>query len=205
MCYNSFHKVIKSNEKNFQKNVNTRRKKRMKKLNNVGWKRNDNFSMEGFRRKQKLSKYLCLGSFMLALIWGTVVVILMQAEYSQENVGVTIAIIVIIIMLRFIAFFLDRWKLLYEMRIADKERTRKWETIVKCLINKEFSKLKLIDKSLQQRIFQQSIISGKKGGVFLSISLKSYYIVIKQKGYIEIRINIFDDEELLSYFDIEID
>ncbi len=177
----------------------------MKELSNVLWKRNDNFSMEGFRRKQKLSKYLCLGSFILALIWGTVVVLLMQAEYIQKNVGLTIATIVIVIMLSFIAFFFDRRKLLYEMRIADKERTRKWETIVKCLINKEFSKLKLIDKSLQQRIFQQSIISEKKGGVFLTISLKSYYIVIEQKGYIEIKINIFDDEKLLSYFDIDID
>lgn len=202
MCYNSFHKVTKSSKKLFQESKYEEEKK-MKELSNVLWRKNNDFSIEGFRRRQKLNDYGYFGSLGFAVIWTIVVVVLKQYGYIQANIGVTTTSIVSVIILGFMAGFFENQKQLCNMWIEHIEKVKKAAAIVNCIKNGEYSKLRLVNKKLQQSIFQQGIISGKKGGVFLTISLQENCIAIKQKGYMDLKINVFDDEKLLEHFDID--
>lgn len=174
----------------------------MKELSNVLWKRNDDFSLKGFRRQQKLNNYGYFGSLTLAVVWTIVVVLLVRYGYVQANVGVTTTSIVVVVILGFMAGFCEKQKQLCDMWIAHTEKVKKATAIVNYIRNGEYSKLKLVDESLQQRIFHQSIMRGKRGGTFFNIFFKGNYIEIKIKGYPAFSISIFDHEKLLEYFDI---
>ncbi len=202
MCYNSFHKVTKSSKKLFQESKYEEEKK-MKELSNVLWRKNNDFSIEGFRRRQKLNDYGYFGSLGFAGIWTIVVVVLKQYGYIQANIGVTTTSIVSVIILGFMAGFFENQKQLCDMWIAHIEKVKKATAIVKCIKSGEYSKLRLVNEKLQQSIFQQSIMKGNKGGAFFNIFMKENTIMIKIKGSPTFYISIFDDEKLLENFDID--